>query len=278
MVDTKLDSKNESEVGCSMMSIVHMVGAGTEIEVHTVRFTAARKWTAKEIGKIFREKADMYAQDLPGVQTFSIMAFYGDNTVEPQARRPYVVSKENDFGGLTTEGPTGSGLVQQAMRHSEATMQMCLRQMATMTEQMNYTMGRLADTNRELHSELSDAYVIVRDMVTEKNDRTHKHRIEELKQANFNEMLRKAMNMAPAIVNTITGSEVFPESTEDSSLIEALAEHITPEQLQKMQGLLPPHILAPLVKRFADIVERKDAAKTDYKKMMAGKDPSVDLQ
>src|SRR5271157_2018713 len=106
---------------CSALSLVHIKGVGQE-EVHTKQFTAPVQ--PKQLAEFFIDRATGFAQDLSGLQTFRLLAFYG--SAEPQAALPFTVADGELTGGgespFAKNEPTQVGLLGQLMKHNEQVM------------------------------------------------------------------------------------------------------------------------------------------------------------
>jgi len=227
-----------------------MVGM-TEQEVHSVKI-GAKAWNATELGALFKHKADGYAQELAGVQSFCLLAFFGGLSSSPGARRPFRVNGDTEFGGLATEGPHSQGQLQQGMRLTEAIVQGSFRQnsitydvMLRYMEQQTRMNVRLADQNEKLFNLLGENHVRFMEM------QQRVMGVEERKQL---------LGMAPALVNAIAGENLFPVAAEENSLIAELANDLTPERVQALQQALPPKVWAMLVTRLTRVLEEKKAA------------------
>lgn len=249
MTDTDKDGP------CVMMSLVHMVGAQGR-ELHCTKFSGAKNWTPESLADMFRSKAETYCQDLPGVQTFNLLAFYGGNT-EPQAFYPFLVKPENADIGLTTEAPTEMGRMQQRMRWEEGLLSQVYRRQQTQDDFMMRLLDRLATQNERLMTENHDAYSIVKDLLMQKGLDDHNRKMQQMQFQRESEERKKMLTFAPVLINTLLGREVFPTSTTDSVLIEQIAEGITEEQIGMLSHFIQPEVAGPLSERMRSHLEKK---------------------
>lgn len=263
---------------CTMLSLVHIVGTA-ENEIHTVKFGGSKSWSPKELGELFMHKAESYADELPGVQSFCLLAFYGERK-EPQARKPFMINGATEFHGLATEGPTSGGLTQQAMRHSEAIIQMAFRQTAMLFETSQRTVHELTKQNESLMQENRDAFQIMREMLMERATHAHDFRMKELEFQRSSDQRQKLMTMIPALVNNLTGRELFPQNGdggEDTALIETIATELDEATLIKLADALPPHIMGILASRMKKIFDAKNKQREDgERRLKSGTNPEVD--
>lgn len=256
---------------CSGMALVHIVGQAAEKEIHAIKMGSGKQWTAKELAEIFDHKATTFAQDLVGVQLFTLHVCYGDNTT-PQASLPFRKNGDHAYEGIgVTEAPSPQGLVQQSMRHTEAMVQMAMTALSNAnTLLMNHAQQCSAE-NIALRKENFDAWVVVKQIVTK--DRTEKHalKMEQIRAERNSALMQKWMSFGPALVNSILGVEVFPQGTEDTALVETIISSLKPDQMQKLAGALPPHLFGPLAARAEKFLkERKERMKTDLEALEDG--------
>lgn len=248
---------------CSMLSLVHH--GSVKKDLHSVRLGGTTTRTPGELAQLFEGKARTFCQELSGVQQLELLAFYGD-TVEPQAFHPFKVTGSLEFstggsGTLETEGPTERGLAGQAMRHSEAIMQFGLRSMAMVTEMQGELIAVQAQQIRSLMAENGDAVKLVKDALLEKALVSHDRQMAEIAAADKANMKAALMRYAPALLNTLTGREVFPQQTADTALIETIASKVAPEQLAMIANFLPAEVSGPLLARFNQIFEEREDAR-----------------
>lgn len=263
----------------TMLSLVHVKGIA-EQEVHTVRLTTGKKWTHKELATLFQKRAEQYCEQLSGVQLFYILAFY-ENRTESQARKPYRVNGSTDLletmGG--TEGPTGAGLTQQAMRHMESVYQLSIRAMASAYQAQENAMNRLAQMNEKLLHETSEAREIVTTLMLEKSNKAHEYRMDELKYIRGSEERTKLLTQVPALVNTLFGREIFPQNTEDTALLNAIAEEMDMPRVQKLMtsGVFSPKLMGLLATRMERYLTNQNAKEAMVIRQTKGIDPEKEV-
>src|SRR3990167_4192637 len=155
----------------------------------------------KELAQIFRTKAENHAAEIPGTQTFNLLAFYA-NRSEPQARKPFtVVGETTEQGQLATEGPTGSGIIQQCMRHNEAHTQIALRHTAAMIEASARMLDRMATHNEKLMVENREALDIVKEVMMQRVTDQQEHRMKALQFERETNERNKWLSYGPALIN-----------------------------------------------------------------------------
>ena len=268
-------SDTEKDDRISAISLVHMVGQQRQ-ELYTVKISKTGSYEGKTLESVFMGKANAYAQDLTGTQTFALLAFYGKN--QEEAVQPFTVVPEGNPQtlGLMTEGPTLEGQVQQRMRQQETTFVQTYRRQAELDRfsiqimerqerMLEMTQSRMA----ALMHENGEAYTIVRDLLMAQANRSHEMRMAELNYQRGTEERGKLLKFAPVLINTIVGKEVFPQSTEDSALIETIAENLEEKHIAKLAELdLPPMIMGPLAARVMKAMEKKEKEKAEANKQL----------
>lgn len=249
---------------CSAIGLLHETPSGPK-EVHTKRFGKGDN-SPSNLAALFNGKAQSYAEALPGVQTFWLYAFYGKN--EEEARHPFVINGVQEYGGLATEPPTSVGRQSQDMRHTEAMVQMSYRAIS----EANATVMRAAESAIR-RSEVQDATIL---RLTEENNRAIEYvlnqRFEAMQQEAGRDLERmryeretgereKFFRMIPALANTILGADVFPQSSQDTALIEAAFDNLSEDQVKMLAGGLPQEVGGMLLARFGEGLKRKRLAK-----------------
>jgi len=268
----------DKEGKCSMMSLVHMVGQQPK-EIHTTKFGAGKSWNEVELATMFRGKATTYCQDLPGVQTFQLLAFYGAKTA-PEAFMPFVVNVNSNeaFGGLGTESPTEQGMRAQDMRQREMMFQQVYRRQQIMDD---YTLRLIEQQGRTIESvsrENREAYEIVKEVLMEKALNEHNRKMDQLKFERDTGERRKWMAWAPPLINTILGREIFPQSTADTALVESIAESLSEDDIMKLAGAIKPELMGPLAARMGSYMQKKQIEDQQLKQLsqLTSPDPESD--
>jgi hypothetical protein len=239
--------------------LMHMVGT-QERELHAIHFTGAKQWTPKELAELFDAKARYYSQDLPGTQTFCLLAFY-DGEVNPQARHPFTItSSEPDFNGLTTESPDAKGITQQGMRHLEVQQQEANRMVRHSTDVLTDLLKTVSAENKDLRSELHLSDKALREMVLGRLTEQHKFEMELKKEERNNILVEKITELAPLFANMLTGKEIFPVAKTDSILIDNIVKNLTPESLEALTKVLPPEIIGVFMTRMQEVQKLRAAA------------------
>lgn len=251
--DAITDEKDGNK--CSMIALVHLVGAQQK-EIHSVKFASGKSWQPDELAIMFRGRAEGFAQDLSGAQTFQLMAFYGRN--EAESFQPFTVSPVLDPNNpLPSEPATADGRLGQLMRQGEMLFQQVYRRQQVMDEHSNALISQQSRMMSELLGENRASFAIMKEMLMEKALDTHKHRMDELGYSRSSDERKKWIGMIPLLTNTILGREIFPQSNADTILMEQIVTNIDENAIMAMAQFVKPELMGPLMERFTQIQKKK---------------------
>lgn len=253
----------DKQGGCTQLALAHMQAGGGALEIHSVTLDAKKPRTPSMLAQLFEGKARAYAQDLPGPQMFNLLAFYGGSQ-DPQARHPLPVYPEPIPGGAS-EGANPEGFVAQVMRHGEAKETLNLKAATMLFDVLLQTNALQQRQITTLMEENQECYAIVKEVMSERALGEHDYRMKEMAYSRGSEMQKKILGAAPALINSLTGRKIFPESSVDSAIVETIAMNVSAEQIQMLVsgGVIPQELAGPLVGRLTEIVERKKSEKLE---------------
>jgi hypothetical protein len=243
---------------------------GAPREVKTIQLKG-KTFEIAGLSKTIQGVCETFAQDFPGLSQFEIQVHYGVGDA-PAVHTITVMEGEmlqNGRGRTVKESNDAGGLVSQAMRHTEKMAEMLvgmISQGAVTSLQREQAAFASAE---KLRAEVNDAYAIVREVLLSRNKEQHDMRMEELKFAKSLDERKRIMELMPALANTVSGREIFPQSVADTKLIEALATKVPPELLQQLAsaGIVSPDVMGPLMARFEEVVRRKAEEEAALKKL-----------
>jgi hypothetical protein len=225
--------------------------------------------------RMFKTRAESFVQDKPGMHTF-LMSAYFDRRETPDNTQTFMVSDgEIRNGGasrVVNEHPNNQGLLAQLMRHSESQMGMNIDLVKTMASTWMQERSVLNKELADARAEVNDSYAIVREVMLTANSEQHQRNMEELKFKRTSEERNVMMKMAPTLINTLTGKEVFPSHVADTNLIDAIAERISMEQIDMLvgSGMIDAALADPLKMRFAQSKDKKARELEEAKRIPAG--------
>lgn len=262
----------DGERKCVALALMHMTG-GIRTEVQAMKL-GAKTWDPNQLAEMFDNLATEHAAGLAssesgsGEETYQLVAFFDDLPDVPQSPLPLMKRTGPTVHAdesIVTEPPTPRGEVGQNMRERSAWMQFVLEMNARMFSTMTGVIERQNSRLAAVEKENQDAFQIAKEMILEKAADSHDQRMKELAFERSSEERARIMKALPPLVNKVFGKEIFPNSTVDSSLLEALVESSDENQLTRIiEALLPvlkPEQAALLMGRLGDIQEAMNARK-----------------
>jgi hypothetical protein len=224
-------------------------------QLHSKRIGSSAQ-DPKELARLFWDIAETYCQDLPGAHTFRMTAFYG-NGDQWQSVLPFVVTGRQDFDGMLTEGANIQGQMGQGMRWLEKGLSLVMAQTATLLDASNETIRLLTGSNSRLIEENHHAFEVVKDMVVERELNSRNFDFEKMKYESGVKTRDKWLGLLPPLANKLSGREIFPQNTEDTAILQALANELTGEDAEKIAVVLQkkPELLAIVAKRLNELVD-----------------------
>ena len=254
----------EKQGSCFAIALVHYQGQ-QPTEIDRIAFPSTDK-TVGECADRFDMKAREHARDLPGMQMFALLAFYGA-AHEPGSTRPFSVIGTLQHPGLVSEAPTEAGLLQQAMRHSEISIQAAMggiqqivagfRDLATAQREDH---AHLVNENARLRVENAEAWVMVRNIGLQQRAEDHEQQMRLEKEKRTNLLITRLAKWGPALINTILGKKVFPQALEDTAIVEGLLSEMQPEHIALLGQIAPPEVMGLVSSRAKQIFAEREAA------------------
>lgn len=254
---------------CNAIGLMHVSASGAQTEIKTIKIGQGREWTNAKLAEFVLDLANGYAQDLPGVQNFLLLAFFGSN--EPKTRHPFILSGQLDNNGFGTEGPTNEGRLAQKMRHEEVLVQSMMAERAAllqmpldMIRQMANYQSMLLGHMSTLQKENIDAVQGVKTMILEHAAKESQRQIEVLKYRDGAKLRDRLFTAAGFILNEATGKEIIPQGASDTILFDSIAENIPEKAWEEMMTTgkipvdqIPPELLGMLMTRLKRALEKK---------------------
>ncbi len=235
--------------------LVHLMQGGPQ-EVHTA-ILEGRQIAPTDLATMLRNKAEAYCQEMPGRQTFQLQMLYqGSNEI--QARHAFTCAGKIEYEGMT-EAPTPQGAQAQFMRQWEGLFGLMFRRQQTLDSHaiaVQEHQSRRIMTLEEQNLQLTEK---MQELMVEMLDREHNQEMRRLEYARKTMEMDKLYSMGMPLANTIFGREIFPQSSTDTALIEAFADGMTAEKVQKLiaANVIPQELLGPLMHRLKMHEEKK---------------------
>lgn len=266
---------------CTALALMH-VTSGVRSEVQTVKL-GSKTWDARQLAEMFNGLTDEHAAGLAssesgsGEESYQLVAFFSDLPDLPVSPLP-LMRKTGDRVApnepIVSEPPNEKGERQMNMRHANAWQSFTLEMVARTYAAQSQIIERQNERLQVVERENQDAFQISKEMILEKVADAHDAKMRELQFERSTEERARLMKLAPPLVNKLLGKDVFPSSTVDSSLLEALIESADEGQIEKIvQVLIPvlkPEQQALLIGRFAEIQESLNKRKAIVKAQANG--------
>lgn len=283
-VDTWVESVTVDTVngkGCSAIALLHLKGMGGASEEVTTKPIEGGTINATEIANYLIGRAEGFSQDLPGIQTFKLIAFYGDN--EPHNPFHFTTSDGTLMSRsetmMSAHEPTPTGLLGQLMKTLEMKD---LRLQEAHASMMNLSQGVMGMcfgpqglVQQSIKSQL-EAIEVVKDAMLDMHRERTQLVTEQHKAAQDLQMRKAIMDAIPHFTNRLTGREIFSEEMNDTKIMEELAMKITPQDMELLvaMGKLSKEQAMVLSARFASIVEQKQKEVKALKTVPSEESPS----
>jgi hypothetical protein len=183
---------------------------------------------------------------LGGLQKYALYAYHSGDFENHTARfivRIQGVTDDEDEDGLNSEGPDKTGLVSQAMRHTEASNRTMVALVQGLVGTYQSTISRLAAMNEKLLDDKLASMELIQEMQEDQDNRQAKAMTAKAKAKGVEQLVGKLGLLLPALANKVSGKAIFP--VEDTSLMMMTRSLITsimtnPERAEKLMTLLSP--------------------------------------
>ena len=249
--------------GCSAIALLHLKGVGgatEEVTTKPIEGTVSHT----DLANFLIGRAEGFSQDLAGLQTFKLIAFYGTN--EPH--NPFhfttsdgtVMSRSETM--MSAHEPTPTGLLGQLMKHNENIMnqngQLVTANMTLSNSIVLMCFGPQGLAQQSIKAQL-EAVEVVKDAMLDMGRERKQLVLEEHKAAQDLQMRKAIIDVLPQFVNRFTGHEVFNEANNRAKLLETLALKVTPNDIEMLvaMGKLTKEEGLVLSAQFGAIVEEK---------------------
>ena len=212
---------------CSAIALLHLKGVGGAVE-EVVTKSLEGNVNPKELADHLIGRAEGYSQDIPGLQTFKLVAFYGSN----ESHNPFHFTTSDGNLIARTEAmqsahePTPTGLFGQMMKHNEFLMQqnnqLVSANMAMANGMMTMCFGPEGIIHRSLKAQL-EAVEVVKDNSLDMFERREALVLKQHQAAQDLQTRKAVIDTMPKLVNRWTGREVFDENANRAAMFETLA-------------------------------------------------------
>lgn len=208
------------------------------------------------------------AEGQGGLQKYVVLAYFADDPLRHGTRFPFMIQateleggEGDDDGPSGSEPPTKQGMLAQQMRHNEAIMRTSTMATGDIIRTQTSIIRQLRERIESLEGHYLEQTKIYEEMVTE----THSREMELIRvksqEKRKDEAFEQLKALGPVIVNKILGKKLLAESSDPAVLqLKEFMATITPEQMQKLQGVLGPGQLISIYNMYEAL---RDGTKTN---------------
>lgn len=205
----------------------------------------------------FFGRAEIYSKELNGQQLFQIKTYYGENDREPGDYYNFRCTGKLFDGLVPSEEASAKGATAQTMRHLEANGGLNYKLAGLWVEGISKERERDASIIDKMLVERDKQYERLIDLTLKLADGQHAHKMAEIQLKHKLEQERQLMQLVPAAINHATDTEVFPQATGDSLIIDQIAEALDPSAFNMIPNLIKdPKLAALLQARLASSLEK----------------------
>lgn len=207
---------------------------GDEIRAVSVPETTDEDWRAATSVKIAEQASAEAVALSSGIQRYAVLAlFEGDD--KPRGRTIITAAGSDvDDGALDTEGPDQQGLVTQAMAQTRFFAQAFGRSSVQQIHTLQTSVDKLTKENEELRAERSKFMKTWEEIQSARHERELELVREQGKQRIMQQTADKIALLIPVAINHMAGRKLLPENAPERMLVQAFAQRLTPEKLQRL--------------------------------------------
>lgn len=236
----------EETGGVSIVSLMHHAHTGP-IELLSLK-TGHPKWNNPEgMATLFDAYAARHAKGVVGggAQQYELTVCRGGDN-RPSSVLPFIrvgaTNVTGPSGSLATEPPTEIGRLQQAQRWGEQITQMTFQSLAGLQHSQQAAIDARDRRINEVEKTNGELWIACKQLLLELDKQRHDVRMQELAAMRAAEFQRHLMALAPALINMMTGKDVFPSIMAEESVFEGLAAGSTPEQIRAFTAFVSTQV------------------------------------
>lgn len=238
---------------------VSAVGAAREVDAIDL---GRKTWDPASIARRINGKVASYSESLEGIQAFELRVYYGSD--EAVAVHPFTTIEgeiSTGNGEHARERATANGQLAQLMRHLENRERNLLAKEQQFLSFMQAVIVPQMQNQAALQREVFDAYTIIREMIMQQGRDMHEQRQRDLDAAQSRTERERLFGYLPGLVNTLTGKEIMPNTSVDSSIVETMAQTVKPEMVDTLvaMGIVPAEASIIVKNRLEQIRAKKQA-------------------
>lgn len=161
---------------------------------------------------------------------------------EPHSRLILKFNLSDEFDdAFDSEPKNQTGILAQAMRHTEASMKLAVGSSGNVMAMQNRIITRQAEQIETLTEKHIELMTLIEELQSHRHERDLEIRSAETKQNVMEEGARKVMALLPVAVNKLIGAKTMEENSSlGEIMMSGFVETLRPEQLNNIMNTLDP--------------------------------------
>lgn len=262
----------------SFVCMQHQGGQG-EQEIYSIKSGGPKWGDADAMADLLFTVAKRHAGGLVGVQSFMLHGCFGAATpLVPKRFLPFAVPGMLQYGpivggaaGMMTEAPTGVGMTQQSMRLLEVLAQGAFAERRAAGEAMMRLIVELRSALTDAQAEGRELWIVLKEVFARLMEAERKVQFDIIAAKRNAALVQEFARYFPALLNGVTGRDIFPVAAGDTALMRGMARLISDDQL-KLLGRIAEAGGPEKAAEFAVLTNRLN----DLRKEEAAHDAKID--
>lgn len=239
---------------------------GAEIETYELDETIML--TSDDIpayaGNILQRAQDDADGAGPTIQRYTLFSFC-KGAQQPSGRFIFRLRGQSDLDlddEAGEDAPTNKGLLQQLMRHNEATNRALMQGMTGMMGIMTRQLESVNQVNEKLIRERTDMFETLESARSTQSERDTQLMLVSGEQERKDKAFEKLMGLVPVVINRMIGAKVMPGDANDPLMLmlDPLISGMSQEQFQGITATLKPEQQLMFFEILKTIQARKNGA------------------
>lgn len=213
------------------------------------------------------------AEGIGGSQSYRVL-IKREHALNPTSRYNFRISGGADFEDESgvMEGTSVKGLMGQLMRHTEVAQRNASHVSMQMLSLQQRTISRQSAQIDTLVSKSFQAFELLEELTSRKHERDIENKAAENKAFITEQVVDKAMILAPIVANRLMGKKVLPEENSASEeLLQSLFSQVSPAQMERLEKVLTPDQLMALGEIMDTVIDRDEKRTEKKQKQLEGR-------
>lgn len=241
---------------CVRLQLLHLGGRQTGVRTWEIPPERCEESALDVYAAEILDAAQEDAAARFGRQRYMVCAYYAASpgaVAESRVFNRYGGGEEDGEEEVDSEGPTSRGLLTQLMRHNEANARAVVGQTQQILRAQGDMLERALARVSSMEERHGQAVQIYETLLTDRHTRELATKEHELKVRAWTEGFEKLSLLVPVLVNKAAGVRLLPEpASVTNAIVESIVDSITPEQAEKMAGVLTPEQMIALMSLVED--------------------------